>query len=148
MGTCPEAGSRRYGTRILCDTHHQWVLQVRARIATIGYGEHHTPAPDYPPGWAELRCFLCGAGWTGPIGETCGWCEDRIEAQRRGQATLALIEPDVDIDAAPTALTNALEAWRKRLAVAIEAELVTEAQAGEAVNAWLDKLPKDEEKAA
>jgi hypothetical protein len=137
MGTCPEEGRRRFGTRVLCDTHHGWAHRTRARIATIGYGEHTAPAPNWPNGWAELVCWLCGAGWIGPVGETCGWCEDRLETQRQGQAALVLMEPDVDPDSSDTDRVHTLTAWRARLDVAIRAGTVTKERAAEAVNQWL-----------
>lgn len=148
MGACPERGGRRFGTRILCDSHYDWAQKVRARITNVGWGEHTTPAPDWPHGWANLTCWLCSATWTGPVGEACGWCQDRLDNQRRGQATLVLMEPDVELEAMEVELARARDAWQTRLRIAIDAELISKVEAVEAVNAWLEKIPAAAETAA
>ena len=44
-----------------------------------GHGRQAGPLrTEWGDGWAELKCDRCGAGWTGPIGEECGWCAKLI----------------------------------------------------------------------
>jgi replicative DNA helicase len=53
-----------------------------------GVGRQAGPLrPDYGPGYADLICDQCGAGWVGKIDDPCTWCEDAkvrlLEEQRR-----------------------------------------------------------------
>jgi hypothetical protein len=93
--------------------------------------------PDWGPGWADLQCDRCDATWTGPLGEDCAWCANALERMVTWQAELTLIAPD--IDPADERYDGAMEAWAERLAVAVDAEIITEAQADQA---W-QRAPQD-----
>lgn len=86
-----------------------------------------TLRPDWGEGWADLTCDTCGAGWTGPIGEPCGYCDAAEERQRRWQAEIVMRPPDGDPDDEhhPARMT----AWGQRLKRAASVGLITEQQA-------------------
>ena len=83
--------------------------------------------PDWGDQWAELTCTTCGAGWVGPIGEQCAWCDLALERQRQWQAELVLRPPEVDQD--DEHYQARMTAWRGRLRRAVEAGLIDERQA-------------------
>jgi hypothetical protein len=96
-----------------------------------GIGQQTGPLrPDWGDGWADLVCDRCGAGWTGIIGEECWWCWRALERMRQWQAELTLTPPEIDAD--DERYVGAMEAWAERLAVAVDAEIITEAQADRA----------------
>jgi hypothetical protein len=37
--------------------------------------------PDWGPTFADLTCTVCKAGWVGPEGEPCWWCDQRLLSQ-------------------------------------------------------------------
>lgn len=51
------------------------------RPPVVGFGEIVGPTRDdgWPSGFASLQCDLCGATWTGPEGESCWWCQQRLD---------------------------------------------------------------------
>lgn len=83
--------------------------------------------PDFGPGWAELTCPDCGAGWVGPIGEPCGYCQRVVELMREHQAELVARPPDVDSD--DQRYAAAIAAWGQRLHRAVAAGLLTRGRA-------------------
>lgn len=92
----------------------------------IGYGDQVGPLrPDWGDGWADLRCDVCGATWTGEIGEVCGYCLRWIELANEVQRRV-LLHPDLPDDARRK---RAQIAWVDRLAEAVRADIVTEREA-------------------
>ncbi len=66
----------------------------------VGLGRQRGPAtPD--KGWTPLACDECGATWHGHIGEPCGWCEDRLDAQAADQARLDAAQARRQADLVP-----------------------------------------------
>lgn len=93
-----------------------------------GAGEPYgAQCPGYGPHVEELRCNACGATWAGVAGDPCGWCVDRLERQQEHQAELLLRPPSVDTD--DIAHGTRMDAWIDRMAVGIDAGLITEAEA-------------------
>jgi len=78
-------------------------------------------------GYTALQCDTCEATWVGPEGEPCEWCRTALEHLQQWQAELTLTPPDHDPD--DRNRPDALKAWAQRLAVAVEAGLVTRQQA-------------------
>lgn len=72
-------------------------------------------------------CGECGATWHGYAEDECDWCAAAEERQRRWQAEMVLTAPDVDPE--DIAFDGATRGWADRLAVAVEAELITREQA-------------------
>lgn len=87
--------------------------------------------PDYGDGWADLECDECKATWTGPIGESCWWCERAEERMRIWQGEMVLKVPEVDRD--DRTFDDVMGAWFKRLKIAVDAGLIDEMKAR---NAW------------
>lgn len=83
-----------------------------------------TVRPEYGHHAAELECNACGATWVGNPGDPCGYCPRILVAVTEHQADLVLIPPDVDPDNANAA--DIYAKWADRLAVAVEAGLITE----------------------
>jgi hypothetical protein len=96
--------------------------------AVIGYG-----LPDGP--WQ--RCVRCGATWDGYAMQACRWCWREYDQLLRWSAEKALTPPDVDPD--DIRFPDALKAWAKRLAVAVSADLITDAQARSALTREANK---------
>jgi hypothetical protein len=88
----------------------------------------------------EVECVTCHATWTGGAWERCSWCAWAEENQREAQRTLVLLEPDYDVDETEKELQNRIEAWSARLAIAIQAGLVTADEADNAVETWVRKV--------
>jgi hypothetical protein len=82
---------------------------------------------EYGANHAELTCDACEASWVGPIGEVCAWCLASEDNQRRWQADKTLTPPGVERD--DEGYEGAMTAWAKRMAVAVEADIITRAQA-------------------
>lgn len=104
------------------------------------------PRPDYGPGMVERAC-PCGAGWIGIADDPCSWCldaaeRDVVELRRR------LLWPDWLVEQGPRydelddddrAVWDATRGiargeasertWARRLADAVHAGIVTEADA-------------------
>lgn len=131
--------------------------QFLYRNAKVGSADD-LARPDFDRFWSNLGwslergealpdvdrcCSTCGATWVGPRDESCQWCEHRHAALIAGQRTLVLCEPDIDVlDAHDKEIKRAADAWSARLAVAVEARLVTTTEADEAVKAWLEKVTR------
>jgi hypothetical protein len=108
------------------------IRKAVARRTGIGYGEQHGPLrPDWGPRYAELQCCFCEAGWVGPVGEQCSWCDEALENMRRWQAEI-LMRPELP-DHDDARYPDAVIAWMERLARGVVAELITEQQALAAV---------------
>lgn len=93
-------------------------------VTLTGIGIQHGPQrPDWAPGWADLQCDQCDATWTGPIGETCGYCATNLTNMRQWQAD-KLLRPELP-DPDDTRYVAAVTAWAQRLATAVKADLIT-----------------------
>lgn len=109
---------------------------VRGRLIVrrdgVGLGVQTGPLRlDYGPNWARLECELCGASWVGPIGESCAWCEQRLEQTLAGQRRL-LLRPELP-ERGDRRRVGALKAWGARMRVAHDAGTITR---GELDAAW------------
>lgn len=108
--------------------------RLRARNVLQGWGcRYGRERPDIGPALADLKCVSpdCSATWVGRHGESCRWCERRLEVLRHHQAQLVLSAELPDADDARR--DGAVRAWGGRLARAVEVELISE---HEAMTAW------------
>lgn len=85
------------------------------------------PRPDHGPDMWQLVCDQCGAGWVGPAGEACYWCERSLTLLQELQARLVIQAPSVDVDDAR--YVPVMNDWRHRLQRAVTTELITRQQA-------------------
>lgn len=83
--------------------------------------------PELGPAIRDLECNVCGATWAGIIGDACWWCQRGLEIQLEHQADLLLTAPDTD--PADATYEARMGAWAERLAVGIDAGIITERQA-------------------
>jgi hypothetical protein len=118
--TCRNPGYRNVGMVGYCADHlaELYATFDPSHFGVIGYG-----LPDGP--WQ--RCIRCGATWDGHIGQACRWCWTEYDSLLRLSAEAVLVPPDIDRD--DKRHPDALAAWAKRLAVAVQAELITEQDA-------------------
>lgn len=132
---CTEPATGTLGAEAFCAVCREQVLarieaRRRTRLGGVGTGHVVVPRPDWGSTWGDLVCDSCGAGWTGPAMEVCGYCERR-EARNRGEQRDLLLMPDLP-ERGSAERTNAVDAWFDRLTVAIESELLTEQEAATA----------------
>jgi len=123
------------GTEELCRPCADTILEpIRDRIAArnpIGHGRQVGPLRlDYGHDWGDLECDRCGATWVGRLNEACCWCEHALAIQREHQKRLALTPPPRSCTADDD--QQRLDAWRRRLAAAIDAGTITRAAANRA----------------
>jgi hypothetical protein len=130
---CGDQAERTVGAVALCICCADEILDpIRDRVieaATldgVGY-QIGVLRPEFGRHAADLECCSCRASWVGIPGEPCGWCERRRNAAVIEQGELVLRSPlphssDVRFDAAAAA-------WAERLAVAVRAGIVGEAEA-------------------
>lgn len=101
----------------------------RHGLPLVGRGRQAGPTrPDWGERWAELRCDLCGYEWVGRLLEWCERCPDLLDRNRRWQAELVLRGPAFD-DVDDAYRADRLSAWAERLACAVDAGIISEAQA-------------------
>jgi hypothetical protein len=82
-------------------------------------------------GFYEVRCACCHASWVDAAFARCPWCEATITNLARWRAEDVLRPPEVEPE---DRLYDArMRAWADRLAVAVEAKIVTR---DEARRAW------------
>lgn len=136
LGTCHDCADpavRTLAARAYCERCAETILApIRARVIDqpgVGIGKQITPRPDWGPGWANLECDECAAGWTGPIGEACGYCARRIEQTRQHQRDILLDPPDD---------TARHPAWLERLERAKTAGVITASEAHRAIDHYWD----------
>jgi hypothetical protein len=98
--------------------------QVPAEV--VGIGEPHHD---------HWRCPRCEATWVADQPEWCGWCCRNWVAMQRAQRTLDLMEPEWE---------HEVEAWTRRLVVAVETGRVTPHEAKTAVMRFLRDRPSGE----
>jgi hypothetical protein len=115
---CGTVAVRTLGTIAYCGDCVEAIL--RPLMASRGVAI--APYPEYGPGWYELKCRTCEAGWVGIDGDACSWCAIREAATVVDQGAVVTQPPD---NRTPEALT----AWRGRLKRAVEAGVITEMQA-------------------
>lgn len=122
---CDAPGIRNLGTQGWCPVHLEQLYAGfdPSVFAFNGKGIQTGPLrPDWGPLYAELTCNACGAGWVGPVGESCTWCAEAFLRTVAWQAEQTLTPPDVDPD--DVRRKEALIAWSDRLWVAVEAGIV------------------------
>lgn len=111
------------------------------------------PRPDHGPDMVERVCADCSASWVGRVDDGCGWCERREERLRADTRAMLLNPPSLRSDAGhprydalddvgkavwdrtrgQTRGADSIAAWLSRLVRAVEAELITEADARRAI---------------
>jgi hypothetical protein len=124
-------------TQTLCDIEYchpcaETILApIRKQVAQrhgTGFGEQVGPLrPDWGEHYADLQCSVCEAGWVGPIGEPCTWCQDALEHMQQWQAEI-LLHPDLP-DPSDARYEAAAIAWAERVGRGVTAGLVTPQQA-------------------
>lgn len=87
--------------------------------------------PDHGPGWAECECPGCGATAVALVGSACAYCEHTRRRLGAWQADRVLTPPEIDEH--DTRRPAAMRAWVERLAVAVRAGIVEEAEARRAI---------------
>lgn len=138
---CGADGVRNVGSRGYCSTHLAVLYRRFDKEAFIEGGvglPDGKQQPEYGPGIEELRCVRCDATWSGLAGDTCWWCQQAIQRQREHQADLVLEPPDVHPD--DVTIDARFQGWRQRLAVAIDAGLITSTQAASAWRRAIDRV--------
>ncbi len=103
---------------------------ARHELARHGHGtmlQTGRKRPDFGNAFADCTCTACSYQAVAPVGEPCGPCVASAEQQRAWQAEKVLTPPDIDPD--DRNRDGRLKAWAERLARAVAAELITEAQA-------------------
>lgn len=133
--TCGSLGVRNLGTRGYCGAHLSDLFrklderQFMLRGVGLLTGRER---PEFGHGFAELECVHCLATWVGVPGDLCLWCEAVLRALQRYQAELVL-RPDLP-ERTDKRRERAVAAWAEgRLAVAVEAGLVTDLEAERAL---------------
>lgn len=111
------------------------------------------PRPDHGPGFHQRVCATCGAGWVGhdSDGDWCPWCELALERQRDDERRLLLDPPWLrkgsgrydELSEGQRAVwdrtrgqargTHSVEMWVARLARAVTAGIIDEADARKAI---------------
>lgn len=77
--------------------------------------------------FAWQRCDACGAQWDRQEGDECRWCADLLQNMQQWHAEQSLQAPDVDPD--DITYDGVMRGWAERLAVAVEAGLITRQKA-------------------
>lgn len=137
LGTCfcGQPATRTLGSVAYCDGCYETIVApIRERVITAealdGVGVR-APAgrdrPDHGPGFVELACHQCGAGWVGYIGDPCTWCQDALEHMQQWQAEI-LLRPELP-DPGDARYEAAVQAWGERLERGVSVGLVTTQQA-------------------
>jgi hypothetical protein len=132
---CGAAGFRNVYARGYCATHLAELYACFDVDVWDGQGVGVLDVghrPDHGPEFYDLRCVVCGATWVGPLLAPCTWCSDVLARNLIWQAELTLTPPDVDPDDAT--YDARMAAWAERLRRAIEAGIVTTAEADDAIN--------------
>jgi hypothetical protein len=113
------------------------------------------PRPDFGDGWRERVCSTCSAGWVGHErdGDWCHWCEAAAARQKTAERALLLDPPWLrssagdprydDLDDVGKAVwdrtrgqtrgTDSVITWAARLRRAVDADLITAAEADRAL---------------
>jgi bacterioferritin-associated ferredoxin len=135
--TCPAPAVRTLGVDSYCAVCANAILDpIRERVILPtgfdGTGREITPRPDCGIGWSDLKCSVCSATWTGRPNESCGWCRNRYKSMLANQRQLTL-RPNLPSRNDPKRI-GALDAWAQRLARAVRSEIVTEADARDALD--------------
>lgn len=83
--------------------------------------------PEHGPGMVDVECQSCGATMVAVPGETCAYCAGAWERMARWQAEKLLRAELPEADDAR--FLASAQAWLDRLAVGVEAGIITETQA-------------------
>jgi hypothetical protein len=131
--TCGAPGVKNLAAHGYCSEHFADVLRSFDSAVFLAHGiglQTGVLRPDWGPTFAELTCVACDASWVGQIGEACGWCARNRELIVRYQADITTTPPDVDRD--DRNYGRRMRAWAERLARAVDAGVITEADADRA----------------
>lgn len=134
--TCVRCGlpsARNLGADGYCAAHISEVYRSFDAQAWQGYGIGLPYGPardDLVAGYADLRCVLCEATWTGPLFEDCQWCVREQERLARWRVERLLVAAEVDrYDRDDPRYTEALDRWALELSEAENNGLITAQQA-------------------
>ena len=120
---CGRPGVRDIGTRGYCADHlAELVGTFHPTVPGVGL-QTGLARPELGAGIVDLTCCRCQAGWSGLVGQTCWYCQQRTQKQEEHQIDLLLTPPD----------SGNLAGWAARLAVAVRQGLITEEVAARAV---------------
>lgn len=136
--TCGAPGVLDLGTSGLCTTHASERLRSFDPAVWSMNGrwlQSGRLRPDFGPGFADCECPACGATAVALVGSACGYCDLARERLAGWQAALTLAPPEIDRDDRRRA--GVLRGWAERLAVAVEAGIVTD---DEARRAWAPEV--------
>lgn len=128
--TCFAPGVRNVFTRGYCARHLAELYRTFSpAVWTLrGAGVQAGPRrPDHGPEYVELECVACAASWVGTLLAPCPWCAEALTRMQSWQAQNVLRVPDVDAD--DRTYPARMSAWATRMATAVEAGLITAAQA-------------------
>jgi hypothetical protein len=152
---CGAPGFRNVYTRGYCVTHLAELYACFDRQVWDGQGVgvqagvHRT---DHGPAFYDLQCTLCGATWVGPLLDPCSWCAERAArdlsdirhellypewAVPQGERYEALSELDKRVWDQTRGIRRGVaveHAWARALRQAIEAGIITVAEADDAIN--------------
>jgi hypothetical protein len=125
---CAAPGYRNLGTDGYCARHLADLYNAfdPAMFAVVGVG-----LPGRTAAIEDLTCCRCAATWVGVVGEPCGYCQVAYTHMLEWQAELVLSRPDVD--PGDQRYQQIINAWAKRLAVAVKAHIITEDDARRAL---------------
>lgn len=126
MSTCHKCGQpavRSIGTQGWChDCAEAFLQPLRDKHGPSTFNGKGIPQTGVGGNHQLLKCDQCGAGWYGPAYEHCGYCAREYATALRIQAELVLKPPKNLTD-------RSLTAWADRLVVAVDAGIVTQADA-------------------
>jgi hypothetical protein len=124
---CGAPGVRNIGTDGYCAAHlgdlYATFTPAVFKMNGVGVQDGHQ-RPEWGPNYYDVRCVACGATWAGLVGEPCAWCALSLQQMTEWQSETVVQPPEVDID--DERWPNALEAWAKRMRVAVTAGIITE----------------------
>lgn len=132
---CAQPAVRSLGTQDWC--HHcaeAFLAPLRAKHAPSTFGGVGIPTGTTIRGLHPLHCDQCSATWHGTPHEPCGYCAREHAIALRIQAELVLTAPDDITD-------RSLNAWADRLVVAVDAGIVTQADADRTWKRAIDARP-------
>lgn len=127
---CGLPGIKNLGTVGYCAEHlaHLYASFSPDVFALAGVGLQRGPLrPDWGPTFADLECNSCGAGWTGPVGEGCWYCERMRTVMTLHQADVLMKAPDIDPD--DDRYESDMLAWGERLRRAVDVGIIDKSKA-------------------
>lgn len=126
--TCGAPAVRDLGAESFCASH---LGNLYRSFQSPVFSECGLGLPGHTTDDHDLKCVRCDATWYGIAGEECAYCINAYMAQLEWQATLLLRAPEVDPDDATW--HDRMAAWVERLKRGVEAGLITDQQARNAI---------------